>query len=317
MKVLVVGTNYGATYLRALALQHDGISVAGILSNGSARSKNYAQHFNVPHYTKLDEIPNNTFDCACVAVLGEIAVTLSIALLDKNIHVLCEHPLGSEHMSKCLEKATEKNCIFNVNGHFSELPSAQSFFTAYSTASQQSPCLHLDLSVNLRTLYSGLDIIGRAIGTLSNIVIENKVEKEKPSLFEHLTLTSPDKHISLLCQNFSSEKDDGSSTLINHRVSAIFPHGNLLMAETNGPVMWFPTPVSLPPEAWRSSMPIENTVLTQYELAHVRDLATLATFYKFVNQIYNQPTPPEQTQDYLYSLATLWGNILQALNPQS
>lgn len=314
MKALVVGTNYGATYLRALTLMNDGVAIAGIFSTGSERSKKYAQLMNVAHFTTLDEIPTESIDFACVAVQGQPAIDIALALLDKGIHVLCEHPLGAAQMISCLDRAKEKKCIFQVNAHFAELPASQVFFNAISTAEKQSPCLHIEMSVNLRTLYSGLDILGRTLGSLDNITLTPVVINSRPRYFESISLSAPGTSISLLCQNFSSEQDDGTATLINHRFSAIFPHGNLLLAETTGPILWFPTPVALPPDVWRSYLPIELTAVSQQELSHARDLATLSTAHKFIATIQGQTEPLEQQPTYLIQLASLWEKILAELN---
>lgn len=314
MKALVVGTNYGSTYLRALKLANDGINLAGILSTGSERSKSYAQNLSIPHYSNVSELADNAIDIACVAVQGQAAIDIALALLDKKIHVICEHPLDVQQMGLCLTKAAEKGCVFHVNGHFAEASACQSFIKAHATAAQQSPCMHYEMSVNLRTLYSALDILGRTLGSFDGVEVRPVAKTGQHVFFETVTLVAPAATVSLLCQNFSSAKDDGTSTLINHRLSAIFSHGNLLLAESNGPVLWFPTPVALPPETWRSSMPVDMTSYSQMELSQARDYATLGSVYKLAEQITKGDRPVEQEPEYLLNLARVWEQVLAELN---
>src|ERR1700752_2604428 len=111
MRVLVCGSNYGATYIRALAGGAGQLTLAGVLSTGSARSRAYAQHARVPHFTSIDAIPESSVDIACVAVPGEAGHALSLALLAKGIHVLAEHPIAPERMREALAFARERQRV--------------------------------------------------------------------------------------------------------------------------------------------------------------------------------------------------------------
>ncbi|ACJ28535.1 Siderophore-like synthase protein, putative [Shewanella piezotolerans WP3] len=314
MKVLVCGTNYGATYIRALATQPQNLSLAAILSTGSQRSKQYAAQLQVPHFTQIEQIPAGTVDIACIAVAGEGGQQLAVQCLNRGIHVLCEHPVGEEVVRYALELATKNGCRFHVNAHFADLGAPQAFYQAIATASQQAPCMHFDLNVNLRTLYSGLDLLGRALGSLSNIglVPATQIDKTK-GLFETLQLTGPEFSVSLLCQNFASQHDDGSATLLNHRVSATFPHGNLLLCETAGPVFWFPSPVSMSAETWQSYLPVQVEPSNQYQLMQQRDIANISALNKLVTSISEPNAIIEQQPDYLIGLAKLWEQTLAVL----
>ncbi len=314
MRVLVCGTNYGATYLRALSISNGAVKLAGILSQGSQRSLTYASHFNVPHFTVLEQVPEQSCDIACVAISGELGHALVIGLLSRGIHVLCEHPIDSEQMQKALQCAKAHNCVFHVNAHFADLNAPQAFFNALATASQMGQCLHYSLSLNLRTLYSGLDLLGRAMGSLDSISVKAlRTVNDKPQAFEQLQLSAPNVSVSLLCQNFASEVDDGSATLINHRCSAMFAHGNLLLSESNGPVLWFPTPVSMPPDSWKNVLPVEMASIDQAQLQHERDIANLCAVECVIRVVQGQENPYQQSPEYLLQLSSLWIKVLSAL----
>ena len=314
MKVLVCGTNYGATYIRALARQPQNLNLAAILSTGSQRSLEYAAQLQVAHFTQIEQIPHGAVDIACIAVAGEAGQQLAIQCLNRGIHVLCEHPVGEEFVRYALDLAAQNGCLFHVNAHFADLGAPQSFYQAISVASQQAPCMHFDLNVNLRTLYSGLDLLGRALGTLSNIELVPRTQQVKGrGLFETLQLMGPEFSVSLLCQNFASEQDDGSATLLNHRVSATFPHGNLLLCETAGPVYWFPSPVSMPAEKWQSYLPVQVEPTDQYKLMDQRDSANISALNKLLARITEPNAIIEQQPEYLIGLARLWEHTLAAL----
>jgi thiazolinyl imide reductase len=314
MNVLVCGSNYGATYIRALAGSRDQLRLAGILSTGSARSLAYAQQAQVAHYTKLDEIADGSVDLACVAVPGEAGHKLTLALLARGIHVMCEHPVGPEMVRKALTVAELHRRVFQVNAHFADLLAPQAFYQGLRVAQNLGPALHYDLAVNLRTLYSALDLAGRAIGSLDDFQVIPPA-LDAGTLFANVLLVNPKVRISLLCQNFASAADDGSATLLNHRCGATFSHGNLLLAESNGPVLWFPSPVSMPVQQWRSYLPVDMAQLDSLQLQQQRDQANRAAVLGMIGAINGQGRQAHQQPDYLLALAGLWERVLFALQP--
>jgi len=313
MRVLVCGSNYGATYIRALAGRRDGPVLAGIVSTGSARSQAYAREAQVPHYTGIQAIAPASADLACVAVPGEAGHQLSMALLARGMHVMAEHPVAPQRMREALVFAQQQGRVFQVNAHFADLAAPQAFYRSLAVAAQMGPPLHFDLAVNLRTLYSGLDLVGRALGSLDGVSLVGGAGVPQP--FSTLQLQAPGLRISLLCQNFASAADDGSATLLNHRCSATFAHGNLLLAESNGPVMWFPSPVSMPSQQWRPWLPVDMGQPDAAGLQQQRDQANLAALTAMAATIRGQGRPLHQEPGYLVALASLWTQALAALQP--
>ena len=290
-----------------------GLTAAGILSTGSERSKAYATSMKIPHYTRVKEIPEGSIDIACVAVGGDVGIQLVLELLELGVHVLAEHPLDSRQVGKALDLAREKQLIFQVNAHFPDLAAPGAFYQALQTARQQGPVLHYSLSVNLRTLYSGLDLLGRAHGSLKKARVRSVSVSDKPEWFKQLTIELETVNVSLLCQNFSSEKDDGSANLINHRFSATFGHGDLLLAESNGPVLWFPAPLSMPQESWQNYLPVDLSPVSSMQLIQQRDYANLLTLKMMSDVIQDAESPLQQQPDYLLDLARLWQDCLGVL----
>lgn len=312
MRALVCGTVYGSNYLRAISQTND-VTLAGILSNGSQRSLRYAAQLSVPHINSVADIPENFADIACVAVSGDAGQQLVLSLLTAGMHVICEHPVGPEFVEKALAVGRTAEKHFFVNAHFPNLPAQQAFIKAYRNTREHTACLHHSIDVNLRTLYSGLDIIGQAIGNPQDIKVIAPSESLQEQAFASLRLKTTAGDVHLLCQNFASEQDDGSTTYINHRCSAVFVHGSLSLTETAGPVLWHPTFNSMPVESWQSVMPVEYQPINMEQLQYQRDLANILILQQLVSAILAGVLPSHQQPDYLTGLAQLWWDTLQVL----
>lgn len=311
MNVVVCGTNYGSTYIRALALANDGVRLKGILSKGSQRSQRMAKALAVPHYQSTAELPDG-LDIACVAVAGEAGFNIASELLQKGLHVIIEHPLGEAQAAPLLQCAEACDRHLFINAHFGDLQASALFLQSFHKAAGQYPLLHLSIDANLRTIYSALDIAGRIWGSLDHfeVVPLRPADQTTPVMFEMLGLRSGSFMAHLLVQNYSSPRDDGSATLLNHRISASFPHGNLLLAETTGPVLWYPTITSMPNDSWNSYLPIDMSNNTLNSLQTQRDTANLQVVYSMIKAIKENQKPTEQQTAYLVSLVRLWDQVL-------
>src|SRR5262249_18031049 len=93
IRVLVCGTNYGRAYLRAISRRADAFELVGVLARGSCRSHQVADENGVPLYLNLREMGKNV-DLACAA-MSSSAWPVVIKLLERGVHVLCEHPQRS------------------------------------------------------------------------------------------------------------------------------------------------------------------------------------------------------------------------------
>ena len=101
MRVLVCGSNYGRTYITALARNPRKYQLAGILAQGSLRSHEVAAVNEVPLYRSTDELPDN-LHLACAA-MSSAAWPAVLELIRRGIHVIsriCQRPkLSSESAS--------------------------------------------------------------------------------------------------------------------------------------------------------------------------------------------------------------------------
>jgi len=319
-RVLVCGTNYGSTYLRALALGRNmgRLMLAGVMSRGSARSQQYAQQYGVPHWREVQEIPQGAIDLACVAVAGEAGLAISKALLARGIAVICEHPLSATMVDEALNVARRHRTHFHVNGHFADLPAAQAFLQAVAQTRARAPCWHFTLEANLRTLYSALDLLGRAHGSLNQARVQAQHSPEAHWFRQlDLCLNNEAKHAvhgSLVCQSFSGAEDDGSANLMNHRMSAVFEHGSVLLAESQGPVLWLPTPLAMVQGGQPSFSMIDARAVTGEQLMQQRDWANFEALSRLDQCCQGHAAPFYQQAEYLLHLARLWDECMQTIH---
>ncbi len=164
MQVLLCGTNYGASYVGPLLARPAGLRLAGILSRGSERSRSLARQLGVAHYTGVDRVPEGVVDAAIVAVAGEAGIALSEAFLARRIAVLAEHPWEPAALERMLSVARERQTVFHVNSHFADLEEGAGSLLRHAGDGRRP--LYAHLTVNPRTLYSAIELLARALGSL-------------------------------------------------------------------------------------------------------------------------------------------------------
>ncbi|MYX22215.1 Gfo/Idh/MocA family oxidoreductase, partial [Streptomyces sp. SID8380] len=132
MRVLVCGTNFGRFYAEAVRAR-PGFVLAGVLSRGSAASRALAERHGVPHHTEVGTLPDD-IDLACVAVGSTISggegTELALALLDRGVHVLQEHPVHLDEMTRCLRLARRRGVHYRVNTHYPHVAPVRRFLAA-------------------------------------------------------------------------------------------------------------------------------------------------------------------------------------------
>ncbi len=246
---LLCGSGYGATYIPILTSPDAPIRLAGILSRGSARSIQYARAANVPHHLSLDELAEKQTDIVIVAVSGDAGIQLAKDALSRGFDVLAEHPWEPDDIEELHDLASNAGKAFHINGHWSDQKNTQHFLQACHTAKSQGPAIFVSMITNPRTLYSGLDILRRALGPLDMSTFKQLSTGESsdtPSLpFKVLQGFAGNTLVTIQYQTFTSQVDDGTSALANHHIVIGFKHGHLTLAETVSPAIWVPDMAAL------------------------------------------------------------------------
>jgi thiazolinyl imide reductase len=292
--------------------------LAGVLSRGSERSRALARQASVAHYAGLEALPQGVVDAAVVAVPGEAGTRLAVGLLDRGIPVLAEHPWEPEALERALAAAAERGVAFEVNGHFADL--AEGAGTLLRHAAAAPPPLYAHLTANPRTLWSALDLLGRALGALRPLDLAPAAARGPGAVgfavgFAVLQGTLAGVATTILCQTQVSAEDDGSATLVNHRLELGDAGGLLSMADTFGPVVRVER--SLPPALWSrpawsllSPLPTAVAGVTVTALRHAANLAALG---RFAAHLRGAPPAPEVAPAYLRDLAAAWRAVLDRI----
>lgn len=316
MRVLVCGTNYGATYLAALNQNESGFVLAALLAR-SERSRELAAQLGVPFYTSAGEVPPDSIDAACVAISGEAGRAITSALLERGVHVLAEHPQYYADVAAHRDNARRHGAVYHVNAHYSDFDAAATFIASCRGTMQRSPLLFVNVLTNPRTMYSTLEILARAFGPLQGM----KLERVPPAPGAFFTIARA-ALLTVHVQNVSSEVDDGSANWVSHNVTVGFEDGVLTLAEAHGPVTWTPAPPSLSQLQSAAGMEIWGRPLTRVLatppptfgdlVTWSRDRANRIALARFAAEIRSGVTPPEQSDEHLLTVSELWESLLGA-----
>lgn len=319
MQVLLCGTNYGASYVGPLFARPGGVRLAGILSRGSERSRALARQLGVAHYSGVDRVPEGAVDGAIVAVAGEAGIALSEEFLARRIAVLAEHPWEPVALERMLTIAQERLCVFHVNSHFADLEEGAGSLLRHAGNGRRP--LYAHLTVNPRTLYSALELLARALGSLepaalAGIPVGGEVTAAS---FAVLQGTAAGVALTVLCQRTVSRLDDGSATLVNHRLELGYGDGILTMADTFGPVIWVERlrgPALWSRPAWTLVSRLPGAVAA-VETAALRDCANAVALARWAAHVAGSPPPAVQATGHLLAVSRLWRQALDQVGTLS
>lgn len=240
-RTVVCGTGFGRIYLAALRRPGMPFELTGIVARGSARSQACAAHYGVPLYTDLGQLPP-TVDMAAVAVSAGInggpGAVLAQQLMSRGVHVLQEHPLHHDELAACLRQARRNRVVYQVNSHYPYLDSVRGFVGAARRLLRDEPALFLDALSSFQVLYTLFDILSGTLGGVRPWSFPPPPPAAGP--LRTLDGVLAGVPLTLRVQNELDpvERDNGGH--IAHRITLGVDSGNLLLASTNGPVLWSP-----------------------------------------------------------------------------
>lgn len=242
LRVLVCGTTFGRVYLRGLALLPDAFELVGILGRGSAHSAQVAQAHGVPLYTDVAQLPPGGVDVACVvvrsAVVGGEGAALALALLEKGIHVLQEHPVHHDELAACLQTARRLGCMYRLNSFYPDVEPVARFIHLARQVLAVREAAYVDAACSVHVLYPLVDILGQVLGGLRPWSFAPEQRGGGP--FTSLEGVLGGVPLSLRVQNQMDARDPDNHTLVLHRIVLGTSGGTLTLTDTHGLVLWSP-----------------------------------------------------------------------------
>jgi pyochelin biosynthesis protein PchG len=247
LRAIVCGSRFGRTYMAALQRPGSGFELAGILARGSDRSHRCAEHYRVPLYTDLAELPGDV-DLACVVVGGELnggrGAELAQALLERGVHVVQEHPVTERELTACLRAAHRSRRVYRLNTHYTDVAPVRVLLAAARALFAAQPPRFADATCSIIVLGPVLEIIAGAFG------------RPRPWRFEAPQHAGPYTSLvgeiagvplTLRVQNELHPGNRDSFAHILGRLTLGAEGGSLLLGEMHGPVLWCPR-AHMPPE---------------------------------------------------------------------
>lgn len=248
-RVVVAGTAFGRIYLDAVASARDSFTLAGVLARGSEYSRECAERYGAPLYTRVEDIPDDV-DIACVVVrsgaTGGAGSDIARALLGRGIHVLQEHPVHATEITACLKAAKQGGAAYAVNTLYPNVRPIRQFLAVAEHLRKRQRIQFIDAACNSQVAYPLLDVLGRAAGDLRPWSFSACAPRgDRPSSaagqpFQSLSATIGGVPVTLRVQNQVHPEDPDNHSLLMHRIALGCDAGVLTLADTHGPVLWNP-----------------------------------------------------------------------------
>ncbi len=309
VRVLICGTNYGRIYRDAIQQAPGVFELAGILARGSARSKEMAKESGVPLYQKVESLPGDIdIACAAMGTSGEEAV---LRLLERGIHVLCEHPHKPEFIDAAMRTAAHHGMCFHVNGHFAGLKAASAFIKYCNLVGRFGAPFFLDAMVTDRSLYGALDILRRITNTLEPGELSARDHSSPFTVIKGAVGGVP---VTFQIQRSETEghivlKDGDPRYIVDHRLAAGFPQGVLTMLSIAGPVIWnfnINRSSAMNRPIWTF---IYGRPVTSFDLYRQRVRANLVAVQCLVKSVREHVIPEGQTRGHILDVSLAWSRI--------
>lgn len=252
LRVLVCGTTFGQVYLEALQAPGIPFKLAGILAQGSQRSRSCSAFYAVPLFTSVEELPPD-IDVACVVVrsslLGGAGTELAQSLMARGVHVLQEHPVHHDELAACLRQAHRWRVQYHLNSFYPHLSPVRRFLRAAQSLVLNHRASYIHAACSLQVSYALLDILRIALGKVRPWSFA--AASELPDIHSMLPEQIPFKGIngvfagvplSLQIQNQIHPTDPDDYSYLLHRITLGTEAGELTLVSTHGPLIWSARP---------------------------------------------------------------------------
>jgi pyochelin biosynthesis protein PchG len=340
-RVVVCGTKFGRVYLAAFRSPAFPFELAGILAQGSERSQACARAYQVPLYTRLDQLPLSV-DIACVVVGSSInggrGAELAQSLMARGIHVLQEHPLHHDELAECLRQARRHEVVYHLNTHYRHVRPVRHFIAAAQALLHRQRPLFVDAVVSFQTAYTLFDLLGRALGRVrpwafaspAPLRDELRALGDRPPPFRSLDGSLAGVPLTLRIQHQLQPGDPDNHAHVFHRITIGTAGGNLTLVNTHGPTIWCPRP-HLPAEA-RTIVALDDSPARHLDFPSATPIGPpeAPSYREILNDLWPAAVQRallglrravEDSEDwrkdgqYYLTLCRLWSDVMASLGP--
>lgn len=248
-RAIVCGTKFGRIYLKSFLDADNPFELAGILGQGSARTRACAERYGVPVFQSVDQVPDDV-QVACVVIGGSVGggqgAELAQALMRRGIHVLQEHPLMPQELATCLRVAATQKVQYRLNTHYPHIAPVRDFIAAARRLAAQGKPAFVDATCSIQVAYTLFDILGQALGGLRPWAFAPPVEWDDKLLriaapaYRTLEGVIAGIPLTLRIQNEMDPDDPDNGSHMLHRITIGGAGGCLTLVDTHGPVIWTP-----------------------------------------------------------------------------
>jgi thiazolinyl imide reductase len=284
--------------------------LAGIFARGSTRSREAAKESGVLLYQQVESLPGD-IDIACDA-MGTSGEEVVLGLLERGIHVLCEHPHKPDFLDAAMRTAADHGACFHVNGHFASLKAASVFIQCCTVARSYGAPIFLDAMVTDRSTYAALDIFRKVTNTLepcrlsacdysSPFVTIKGAIGGVPTTFQ-IQRSGTKGHIILT--------DGDARYIVDLRLAVSFPQGVLSMLSTAGPVIWNSNIYRLLAPNQPMWQHLYHKPKTKFDLYKQTVRANLLAVRCLVKSAREHVVPEEQTREHIMDVSLAWDRII-------
>lgn len=241
IRTLVCGSTFGQFYLEAIKQLPEQFELVGLLAKGSERSRQCAELYATPLYKELEELPDD-IDLACVVlrtgVLGGEGTDLSLALLEKGIHVIQEQPVHHKDIAVCIKTARKRGVQFHVGNLYVHLPTVQRFIHSARVLLEHREALYLDAAFASQVSYPFVHILSQVLPRLRPWQTDSISRNEGP--FHVATGTIGGVPAILRVHHEVNPEDPDNYLHLLHQITIGTDAGNVSLTDTHGPVVWRP-----------------------------------------------------------------------------
>ncbi|KZW98310.1 hypothetical protein JL49_24170 [Pseudoalteromonas luteoviolacea] len=233
--ITLCGSNYGETYIPATC-NIENCKVVNLFTRGSQKSQQVSKKFSIPLYKNFEEAISES-NLAILATNDDVNTKLSKALFDSKVPFILEHPIKTHNLESIISLSNKHKIPFLLNTHFTSTVPIKKFIASFENISKYSEVQLIEVSANSRTLFSTLDIIEKLVG-LDDISVISSTNLGDNHLNHVLNISG--KNVVLNLQTWENELDDSSDCIVGHSIRVNFNTGNLLLANSFGPIVWSP-----------------------------------------------------------------------------